>query len=423
MVRAANWLPPSTDLTYPAGMRSRLRSLRATGVAAALAVTLGALTACSRGPLPANLAEKKGHDAHVAQVEAGAQPSASSSLPQTPLREGERFVELRTPAAYQPTPPTGTGTDDYRCFLLDPGLTAPELVSGVNIIPGNPNLVHHVIVFQMPEADLARAEALDAAEPGDGWTCFGGTGLSNPGARLDKSDWIGAWAPGGGERLMSEDLGIPLAAGTRVIVQIHYNTLGGKGTDQSLVRLRLSPEQGSTRKALSIMLMPAPVELPCRPDKDTDAQWCDRTYAVADIRERFEEKVATADSLHLLCGPIEPGPTQSCTRPVREPMVIRAVAGHMHLLGRSISIDVDKGTPQAKRVLDLPVWDFDDQGSKALPEPVTVMPGQSLTVTCTHDQALRDVLPAFKGRLERYVAWGEGTTDEMCLGTVLWHSP
>jgi hypothetical protein len=104
-------------------------------------------------------------------------------------------------------------------------------------------------------------------------------------------------------------------------------------------------------------------------------------------------------------------------------MVIRAVAGHMHLLGRSISIDVDKGTPQAKRVLDLPVWDFDDQGSKALPEPVTVMPGQSLTVTCTHDQALRDVLPAFKGRLERYVAWGEGTTDEMCLGTVLWHSP
>ena len=49
---------------------------------------------------------------------------------------------------------------------------------------------------------------------------------------------------------------------------------------------------------------------------------------------------------------------------VREPMVIRAVAGHMHLLGRSITIDVDKGTLQAKRILDVPVYDFDD-GARA----------------------------------------------------------
>lgn len=379
------------------------------------------LAGCASGPLPANLADKKGHDAHPAAAE-GAAASASPALPQTPLRAGERFVELRTPAAYQPSPPTDAGTDDYRCFLLDPGLTDAELVSGVNIIPGNPNLVHHVILFQMPATDVARAEALDTATPGEGWTCFGGSGLSAPGTSLDKSDWVGAWAPGSGERLMSEDLGIPLAAGTRIIVQVHYNTLGGKGTDQSLVRLRLSPVEGSKRKALSTMLLPAPVELPCRPGHD-GSQWCDRTYAVADLRERFGEKVATADALHLLCGPLAPGPTQSCTRTVREPMVISAVAGHMHLLGRSITIDVDKGTPNARRVLDLPVWNFDDQGSTVLPDPVTVQPGQTLTVTCTHDQSLRDVLPAFQGRVERYVAWGEGTTDEMCLGTVLWHSP
>jgi hypothetical protein len=28
-------------------------------------------------------------------------------------------------------------------------------------------------------------------------------------------------------------------------------------------------------------------------------------------------------------------------------------------------------------------------------------------------------LPAFKGQQERYVVWGEGTTDEMCLGIVM----
>ena len=39
-------------------------------------------------------------------------------------------------------------------------------------------------------------------------------------------------------------------------------------------------------------------------------------------------------------------------------------------------------------------------------------------MTCTHRQWLRDKLPAFAGQEERYVLWGEGSTDEMCLGTL-----
>ena len=37
-------------------------------------------------------------------------------------------------------------------------------------------------------------------------------------------------------------------------------------------------------------------------------------------------------------------------------------------------------------------------------------------MTCTHVQWLRDKLPSFEGQPDRYVVWGEGTTDEMCLG-------
>jgi len=50
---------------------------------------------------------------------------------------------------------------------------------------------------------------------------------------------------------------------------------------------------------------------------------------------------------------------------------------------------------------------------------VKVGPGDTLTVSCTHDQRLRDVLPSFEGIPERYIVWGEGTTDEMCLGIVM----
>ena len=89
---------------------------------------------------------------------------------------------------------------------------------------------------------------------------------------------------------------------------------------------------------------------------------------------------------------------QSCTRQIREEGTIRAVAGHMHSLGRAITVDVNKGTPRAKRVLGVPTWNFDDQGSIPLKKPLAVGPGDTITVTCTHDQALRDLLPRSRAR-------------------------
>jgi hypothetical protein len=90
----------------------------------------------------------------------------------------------------------------------------------------------------------------------------------------------------------------------------------------------------------------------------------------------------------------------------------------MHLLGRSIKIEVNPGTPGARTVLDIPVWDFDNQGAKPVTR-VRLHRGDDVRVTCRHDQSLRDRLPAFRGTTEKYVVWGEGTTDEMCLGLLL----
>lgn len=380
---------------------------------AILAVVTVLATACSSAPLPSNLAPKSGHSAHAAS-----NPSTTPSLPQTPAREGEWFAEMKPEAPY--TPHKAGGMDDYHCFLLDPGLTTDALVSGVNIVPGNPNLVHHVIVHQVPPDKVAKIEAEHREELESGWTCFGGNPVGG-GLNLQRSTWLAGWAPGQGERLLADDLGMPLAAGAKVVVQMHYNLLKGPGADQTMVRLRLSPVDGSTRKILRTALLPAPVELPCR--EGVSERLCDRESSVLDLMARTGEGAAPAASLHLLCGEIDPGPIQSCTTKVREPMVVRAAAGHMHLLGRSITIDIDKGAATAQRILDIPVWDFDDQGAIPLPEPVTVKPGQQLTVTCEHDQSLRDLLPAFEGTTERYVTWGDGTTDEMCLGIVLWHEP
>jgi hypothetical protein len=348
-------------------------------------------------------------------TEPTADASGAAPVVDKPLRAGERRVTVRMPAAYQPSAPTGVGTDDYRCFLLDPKVTRDSFITGFNIRPGNPDVVHHVILFRVPPDLVAEAERKDAETPGQGWTCFGTSGLAND-SSIDDAPWLGAWAPGGSEQLYGRGFGESFDAGSRVIMQVHYNLLGGTAPDTSAAELRLTSDPHT--KALETRLIPAPVELPCRPGKRGDL--CDRAKALADVKARFGDGPgALADTLHLLCGGAPPGPEQSCTREIMSPETIRGVAGHMHLLGKKIRIEVNPGTPRARTILDIPVWDFDNQGSRPT-GAIHLKRGDTVRVTCTHSQDLRDQLPAFATqRQDQYVVWGEGTTDEMCLGILL----
>ncbi len=350
----------------------------------------------------------------------GADPAAEASGPgvddgSRPLRRGERRVTLAMQEAYTPSAPNGVGTDDYRCFLLDPGLARDSYLTGTNVLPGNPDVVHHVIIFRVDAARVAEAEAKDAAEPDAGWTCFGGTGLERDLAQVEDASWLGAWAPGSGESRSPKGYGVELDQGARIVMQVHYNLLVAQDPDRSSAQLRVAA-RGADLTPLHTFLMPAPVELPCRPGHDA-SPLCDRAAAVADVKRRFGDGPgSTGDLLHLLCGgsPVASAPT-SCTRQVSRPMTVLGVAGHMHLLGRSIRVETNPGTPEARTVLDISPWDFDDQRSRPI-APVHLDPFDEVRVTCRHVQWLRDRLPSFEGQEERYVVWGEGTTDEMCLG-------
>jgi len=322
---------------------------------------------------------------------------------------------------YRPAAPAG-GTDDYRCILLNPRFPADTFLSGVVLRPGNPKLVHHAILYRVEPGDVAAAEAKDQGDPRLGWSCFGGPGLPSDGGigGLDAAPWVAAFATTGGEQRFPRGTGQRLAAGSRLILQMHYNLLNGGGDDTTSVQLRVARRSGQL-KPLQTFLLPAPVELPCPPSES--GPLCDRTAAVFDVQRRFGPvSGATIAGLQLLCGGSidhpRAGVTQSCTRPVPRHIRLQAVAGHMHLLGRSIRVDLIRAGGARKRLLDVPIWDFDDQRARILPGPVTVAPGDSLRVTCTHDATLREKLPALAKLPPRYVVWGEGSSDEMCLGII-----
>lgn len=398
-----------------AGLRSRPGALLA-------ALLLGAvLTACGTTPgtsagTSAGPSTAEGSHATHGEHRHAAGSSEGRAVRRVPLRAGERRTSVAMPEPYTPSAPTGVGTDDYRCFLLDPGLDQDAFVTGFNVLPDDDDIVHHVILFRVPPDQVADAQAKDDSQAGEGWTCFGTSGVGSHAGEIDDAPWLGAWAPGGKEQLYGDGLGEPFDRGSRIIMQVHYNLLGEVGPDRSAAELRWAPASRQLTPLLT-RLVPAPVELPCRPGHR--GELCDRDAALADVKARFGEGPgALADLLHLLCGPVRPGPVQSCTRTVGHPETIRGVAGHMHLLGESIRVEVNPGKPDAITVLDVPQWDFDNQASRPV-RPVHLEPFDTIRVTCRHSQRLRDLLPAFSGQPEKYVLWGEGTTDEMCLGILL----
>jgi hypothetical protein len=333
------------------------------------------------------------------------------------LRPGESRLAVRMPRSYLPSGSNGS-TDDYRCFLLDPKLTNDAFVTSAQIVPGAGSLVHHVILYRIAPSVVPQAAALDRKSAGPGWTCFGGPGVgagtrSDPRGSLEDAGWIAAWAPGTGADRFREGTGVPLPAGSRIVMQVHYNLLNGRRPDRSRAVLTTVP---ATKRLTPVetLLLPAPVELACRAGES--GPLCDRTAAVFDQVDRFgADSALVPTGLLLICGrdaahPV-PSAVTSCDRPIGRPVTIQGVGGHMHLLGRSIEVWLNPGTARAKLLLEIPRWNFHWQAVYQLEKPIAAGPGDVLRVTCRHDTSLRRGPP-------RYVLWGEGTTDEMCLGIV-----
>jgi hypothetical protein len=386
------------------GRRGLLAGIVLLGVVLASSCGSGADEERPAPAAPVTSADHRGHSAG---------PAASPA----PLRRGERFVSLSMPRPYTPVAPNG-GTDEYRCFLVDPGLTSSAFLTGSQFLPQNADLVHHAIFFRIDPAQVPAARQVDTESPGEGWTCFGNAGIAGTAA------WVAHWAPGTGETLSAAGTGYPMPPGSRLVMQVHYNLLGSPGgpgaTDRSGIRLRLTERAGL--KPLNTMLLMAPVELACAADES--GPLCDREAAVRDVARRFGEQArATVGRLNQACHQGQApatGSVQQCDHYVQGAGAVYAVGGHMHLLGRSITVDLNPARPEGRRLLDVPAYNFDEQAVIALPEPIAVNPGDTLRVTCTHDATLRQRLPQLQKLPPRYVVWGEGTSDEMCLGLVVW---
>lgn len=291
-------------------------------------------------------------------------------------------LRLEMPEAYVPR----QSPDDYRCFLVpwDAGGDATSYVTGFRAEPGNDRIVHHVIAFLAAPDEVETYREMDDAEDGPGYTCFGGTG--GP-ART----WLGAWAPGSRGSDLPEGIGLPVEPGSMIILQVHYNALSTDVEgDRTAVEFKIDD---SVEREARIQpwanpgwLLGGSMQIPA---------------GEADVQHDFSQ-----DPTLVFGG--------------EAPVTIFSAALHMHLLGRSGGLRVNRADGTSQCLLQIDDYDFNWQSSYGLTAPVEVQPGDQLELECHHDNSAENQ-PFIDGQKAepQDVGWGEGTTDEMCLGVVL----
>ena len=352
-------------------------------------------------------------------------PSAQASTPATVDGAPVTTLTMTSPTPYTPQAQNG-GTDDYHCTLVNPHVTQNSFIVSSQFFPGtgpSSGEVHHAILFMVPPELVSAAQAADNG--GKGWTCFGeppvlGTGLG----QFLSMPWLSAWAPGHGKDIMPLTTGTPLPKGSLIIMQVHYNLLIGDQPVSPSVQLDTVPASANLRPT-SIQPLPAIPNIPC--PTGVTGPLCDRTAELANLNQRFGTYMGLFDQgLERVCGedPNNPplGDSTSCTWQIDQPGYIVRTAPHMHLTGVSMKITINPGTPQAKVLMDVPDYNFHFQRAYNLKKWVAVTPGESVQVSCTYNPQLDQQLPALRKLPPHFVTWGDGSSDEMCLG-LMWEVP
>jgi hypothetical protein len=343
-----------------------------------------------------------GERAALAQWIADGVPAGEPApLPEIPSTELAGVTRTLAPAV----PFTASGArDQFMCYLLDPQVTATTWLTGLQVRPSNPQVVHHVVV-----SELVPGAALDALVAAHGigapWACGPGGAANVPGLVID------VWTPGNQAFQTPSELAIPVASGAKIALAIHYHPAGATAApDATTLDLRESATW--PQKAYFVggfgNASAAP-ELLIDPD--------DRVAGTPEFRIPAN---APAHAEHMRF---------SVQLPYNLPEVkIYMVDPHMHLVGTHIAATVERAAPRdgepRTECLANGRWNFDWQRSYVYDAPLdqlpSLRPGDVVDIGCTWDNTLanpfvqRALADAGLGAPVD-IGLGNNSLDEMCL--------
>lgn len=277
-------------------------------------------------------------------------------------------------------------TDDYRCFAVPIDVAARRMSIGYRITPGSASVVHHVIVSLLSADDGQALADLDAESERAGWPCFGGPVPQDSG--IEVVGRIGSWTPGQDGRLTYPGTATAVPANVIAVVGMHYNTLNGSDSDRTRVEVFLEPEE--TQSAL------LPLGAAGAVSRDIEIPAGESEVRVSATRTIAEWRGGTGAGEAWAVG----------------------AAAHGHLLMTRHRLTLNAGTDRERILLDIPRWSFHWQGQWLYQKPIQVRADDTLTIDCTYDNSPEHRSEVGLDAQSETVTWGEGTTDEMCIGGI-----
>ncbi len=310
--------------------------------------------------------ERRLSDGQIAMLtewaDAGASQGVSEDLPPLPpfptgwqLGKPDLIIRMPRPFALY-----AEGIDVTQHFVVPLGLREDRLISAVEVHPGNPKIVHHAHMFMDTSG---QARLLDAADPGEGYTRFGGHGLTS-------ATYLGGWNPGATPHFFPAGTGRLMPKGGDVVFQIHYHPSGKPEFDQTEIGVYFAP---------------------------------------ASARQVITDLVVGSVDLMIPAGNANAQFTAEYTLPTN--VTLMEIRPHMHLLGKSYQVRALFPTGSEVPLINIDEWDFNWQDSYVFAQAIPLPAGSKIQVLVTYDNS--DKNSNNPNTPPRTVFFGEESTDEM----------
>ncbi len=288
-------------------------------------------------------------------------PNKKPALPElaSDFRIANPDAELTMPEPYEVK---ASGRDVYRNFVFPLNFEEDKWVKAIELRPGAPKVVHHILVFVDPTGEALKR---DAADPGVGYNGFDARGLK----------FIVAWAPGGGVMTLPPDLAWRFPKGASLVLQTHIHPSGKVEKEATTVRLKFAKEP------------PA------------------KSYATINLPPNF----GTLKDIYIPAGETNYVMRDTFELPVDGEAF--AVGGHAHEIGRSLEMTATLPNGTKKTLLKISDWDFAWQEQYLYKERIALPKGTKLETVVTWDNSASN--PRNPHRPPVDITWGEQTTNEM----------
>jgi peroxiredoxin len=159
-------------------------------------------------------------------AEEGAPAGNPTDLPPPPkFADGWRIPEPDEVIymSQRPYEVPATGVVPYRNFVIDPGWKEDRWISAIEGKPGNPSVVHHILLYIVPPdgriPDLVRED----------------------------DTFLGTYAPGNQPEILAPGLARPVPAGSRFLFSIHYTPNGSAQQDRSCMGIKFADPSSVVR--------------------------------------------------------------------------------------------------------------------------------------------------------------------------------